>query len=251
MKSKYEVPSLKLAFDMMEMLSRKPKGCLLTEISEKLQCPVSSAYRMSMALEEMALVSRESDTKILRLTNKLLDIGQRAVTENNLIENALDIMRQLRDEVSDTVLIGVRDDTEIVVLDEALGTRMFAFISKLGYRIGVSCSAPGKAVLAFLPESEREAVIGRVKFVKYNDRTLMDPETLRKELAKIAKQGFAFDNAEQFEGVYCVGAPVLDRSGYPVAAVWTTGLMMDVKRRDVPALGAKVAAAAKRISERL
>ena len=69
--------------------------------------------------------------------------------------------------------------------------------------------------------------------------------------SRTTKQGYAFDNAEQFEGVYCIGAPVFDRVGYPVAAVWTTGLMMDLQRKRLPEIGATVRAHADRISARL
>ena len=250
-KTSYDVPSLKTGFEMIEMVSRHPRGCLLTEIADKLQCPVSSAYRIAVALENMGLFVRDPETKLIRLTNKLLLIGQRAITETNLVEHALDIMRELRDRVVDTVLIGVREGAEVIVLDEALGTRMFAFISKLGYRIGVSCSAPGKAILAHLPRREQDALIAQVQFVRYNERTIMTAEHLRRELKKIAGQGYAFDDAEQFEGVYCVGAPVFDRVGYPVASVWTTGLMMDLDRKRLPEIGATVRAHADRISARL
>lgn len=250
-KSNYDVPSLKTGFEMLDYLSRHPRGMVLTDITAALDCPVSSAYRISMALEDLGLVSRDAETKQIRLTSKLLLIGQRAITETNLVEHALDLMRELRDRVVDTVLIGVREGAEVIVLDEALGTRMFAFISKLGYRIGVSCSAPGKAILACLPEREREDVIAQVRFVKYNERTIMTKERLRRELASVVKQGHAFDDAEQFEGVYCVAAPVFDRGGYPVAAIWTTGLMMDLDRKRLPEIGAIVRAHADRISARM
>ncbi len=250
-KTTYDVPSLKTGFDILEHLSRYPRGKLLTEVSETLKCPVSSAYRITVALENMGLVTRDPETKQIRLTNKLLLIGQRAITETNLVEHALDVMRALRDRVVDTVLIGVREGAEVIVLDEALGTRMFAFISKLGYRVGVSCSAPGKAILAHLPEPEREEVIGKIKFVRYNARTITSKERLRQALDEVRAAGYAFDNSEQFEGVYCIGAPVFDRGGYPVAAVWTTGLMMDLDRARVQAIGALVRAHADRISVKL
>ncbi len=250
-KTKYDVPSLKTGFEMLELLSHHPRGRMLTEIAETLACPVSSAYRIAMALENMELVSRDAETKQIRLTSKLLQIGQRAITETNLVEHALDLMRELRDRVVDTVLIGVREGAEVIVLDEALGTRMFAFISKLGFRIGISCSAPGKAILACLPEREREDIIAQVRFVKYNERTIMTKERLRRELASVVKQGYAFDDAEQFEGVYCVAAPVFDRSGYPVAAIWTTGLMMNIDRKQIPEIGSVVISHADRISARL
>ncbi len=250
-KPKYDVPSLKTGFEILEFLSRHPQGEVLTDIAAALGCPVSSSYRIAMALEDMGLVSRDFETKQIRLTNKLLMIGQRAITEANLIEHALDIMRELRDCVVDTVLIGVREGIDIVVLDQTIGSRMFCFVSKLGYRVGISCSAPGKAILAHLSDKERDEVIGSVKFVKYNDRTIVSKEALRCELGRVVAQGYAFDDAEQFDGVYCIGAPVFDRNGYPVSAVWVTGLMMDIDRKRIPQIGAIVRAHADRISARL
>ncbi|MDX9867638.1 MAG: IclR family transcriptional regulator [Kiritimatiellia bacterium] len=250
-KTKYDVPSLKTGFDLIEILSHHPRGKMLTELAETLQCPVSSTYRIAVALENMNVVTRDPETKQIRLTGKLLQIGQRAITETNLVEHALDVMRELRDQVTDTVLIGVREGTEVIILDEALGTRMFAFISKLGFRVGVSCCAPGKAILAHLPEREQAAVLQQITFIKHNARTITSKDRLRRELAAVTAQGYAFDDAEQFEGVYCVGAPVFDRGGYPIAAVWITGLMMDLDRTRLPQLGATVRAHADRISARL
>jgi DNA-binding IclR family transcriptional regulator len=44
---------------------------------------------------------------------------------------------------------------------------------------------------------------------------------------------------------------VFDRAGYPVASVWTTGLMMDLDRKRIPKIGATVRAHADQISARL
>ena len=171
-KPNYDVPSLRIGFQILESLSNQPRGRVLTELAAELNCPVSSAFRIVMALEELGLVSRDPETKQIRLTRKLLLIGQRAITETNLVEHALDIMRELRDQVVDTVLIGVREGGEVVVLDQAIGTRMFCFVSKLGYRVPAYCSAPGKAMLAFLPEKERDAVLAATKLVRFNERTI-------------------------------------------------------------------------------
>lgn len=247
----YDVPSLRIGFQILETLSSHPRGRVLTEIAADLSCAVSSAYRIAVALEELGLVSRDPETKQFRLTQKLLLIGQRAITETNLVEHALDLMRELRDLVVDTVLIGVREGAEVVVLDQVIGTRMFCFVSKLGFRVPAHCSAPGKAMLAFLPEKERESLIASMKLVRFNERTITSKEGMRRELAQVVENGYAFDNAEQFDGVYCIGAPVFDRGGYPVSSVWVTGLKMDLERERIPEIGSVVRAHAGRISARL
>ena len=110
------------------------------------------------------------------------------------------------------------------------------------------CSAPGKAVWAFLPEEEREALFRQVKLTRYNVRTKRTAAAVRADLDATRVRGYAVDDAEQFDGVYCVGAPVLDKAGYPIAAIWTTGLKTDVKPSQIPAIGKDVRATAERIS---
>ena len=191
---------------------------------------------------------RDPETKRIRFTDKLLLLGQRALTERGLLEQSQGVMRALRDQVDGTVLIGVRDGSSFVVLDQVIGSRMFCFVSRPGFRLELHCSAPGKAIWAFLPEDEREALFSQVKLTRYNVRTKRTAAAVRADLDSTRVRGYAVDDAEQFDGVYCVGAPVLDKSGYPIAAIWTTGLKTDIKPSQIPSIGKAVRAAAERIS---
>ena len=168
---KYEIPSVRACFAMLESLSHHPGGVLLSEIVEAGVLPLASAFRMAVVLENLGYVARDPETKRIRLTDKLLLLGQRALTERGLLEQSQGVLRALRDKVDGTVLIGVRDGASFVVLDQVIGSRMFCFVSKPGYRLELHCSAPGKAVWAFLPEDEREALFRQVKLTRYNVRT--------------------------------------------------------------------------------
>ena len=245
---RYEIPSVRACFAMLESLSHHPGGVLLSEIVEAGVLPLASAFRMSVVLENLGYVARDPETKRIRLTDKLLLLGQRALTERGLLEQSQGVLRALRDKVDGTVLIGVRDGALFVVLDQVIGSRMFCFVSKPGYRLELHCSAPGKAVWAFLPEDEREALFRQVKLTRYNVRTKATAAAVRADLAATRERGYAVDDAEQFDGVYCVGAPVLDKAGYPIAAIWTTGLKTDVKPSQIPAIGKAVRAAAGKLS---
>ena len=43
------------------------------------------------------------------------------------------------------------------------------------------------------------------------------------ELEKVYQQGYALDNEEELSGVICVGAPVLNYTGYPCGSIWISG----------------------------
>jgi DNA-binding IclR family transcriptional regulator len=249
--STYNVPALERGLEILDLLSRQPRGLNQTEIAAQLKCPLSSVFRITMTLVDYGFLERDSETKAFRMTQKMLLVGQRALGEPDLIGQAVAVMRELRDVVKDTILLGVLNETEIIVLDQVLGTHLFRFSVNAGHRVPVYCSAPGKAILAFLPEKQRDAVIGKIKFVRHNENTIVTPEAFRHELAMVARRGYAIDRAEEYAGIYCVSSPIFDRNGYPIAAIWVTGPAQHVKPEDIPGIGKHLRDYAGRISARL
>ena len=246
--SNFNVPGLVRGLQVLEYLSLHPNGRGQSEIAAALNCPVSSVFRITMALVEQGYLERNPKNKIFRLTHKMLNIGQRILGENDLIAEAIEPMRDLRDEVMDTVLIGVLNKAEVVVLDQVLGHHMFKFAVNPGTRAHAHASAPGKAIVAFLPEREREALLKRISFTKFNGNTITTLAGFRKELAKVANCGYAIDRGEEFSGIYCIGAPVFDRYGYPVAAIWVTGPEAHAAPADYSRIGERVKKCARQVS---
>jgi DNA-binding IclR family transcriptional regulator len=221
--SKYKVPNLDRALSVLELLADHPGGLKLAEITRELDCPKNSVFRVTMTLLDRGYVSREERTKAFRLSRRLLTMGHEMLSEKPIVPTALDNMRACRDEVRETVLIGTIVETSCTVLEQVLGTHPFKFSVDLGTRLHLHVSAPGKALLAFLPENEREDLLGRLDLVRFNERTITSLRALRAELRSVRECGFSLDRAEQLRGIVCVGAPVLDRHRYPIAAIWTTG----------------------------
>jgi len=119
-----------------------------------------------------------------------------------------------------------------------------------GSRIELHSSAPGKATLAFLPQSEREEILGRMKMPRFNERTITQKGRFRKELKRVQTQGYAVDHGEELEGVHCVGAPIFNERGYPIASIWITGPGDRMPQSSFEALGDQVMEHANRISQR-
>ena len=71
------------------------------------------------------------------------------------------------------------------------------------------------------------------------------------ELADVRKNGYSIDRGEAYDGVYCVGAAIRYRNGYPVASIWITGPAQNCPPKNIPAVGAKIVAAAQAVSHRL
>ncbi len=249
--SKYHVPNLERALSVIELLAVHSAGLTLSEIVKILLLPKNSIFRITMTLLDNGYLSRDDDTKKFVLTRKLMAIGCKAVSEYSLVETAFGIMRQLRDVVRETVLIGTIARNELIVLEQAPGTHPFKFMLDIGSRIPLNAAAPAKAIMAYLPEKQLNDLLNVMDFTQFNQRTITTATGCRAELQEVRKLGYAIDRAEQLDGVHCIGAPVFDRYGYPVASIWTTGPSKRLPESIFAALGEQVREHADQISQRL
>lgn len=249
--SRYKVPNLERGLKIMELLLDYPDGLQQSEIASLLHCAKTSVYRIAMTLLEYGYLVRDEETKSLRLSRKLVAMGSRTLAEEDLMSLSVDVLKKLRDQLKETVLIGTIVETELVVLGQVLGSHPFKFSVDLGARLPLHVAAPGKAILAWTPPSEREVILKKISFVRFNERTIGDVQTYIHELNEVAEQGYALDRGEQLAGIHCVAAPVFNRYGYPIASIWTTGPMERMRQEDLPNVAAQVTEHARIISGRL
>jgi DNA-binding IclR family transcriptional regulator len=93
----------------------------------------------------------------------------------------------------------------------------------LGVPFPLHAGASSKAFLAFLPEGVIEEYLSADHLSRLTDRTVVEPEALRRELAAIRRRGHARSFAERQSGAASVAAPVLDHHGLPAAVVSVCG----------------------------
>ena len=109
----------------------------------------------------------------------------------------------------------------------------------------------GKAILAFLPESDQVSLIERLELTANTNNTITDRATLIEHLATVRAQKFAIDNEETEDGVRCVGAPIFDRTGHVFAAISVSGPAYRLPISRLIALASLVMDTANTISGRL
>src|SRR5579883_2093906 len=140
----------------------------------------------------------------------------------------------------ETAKLGVRVGLSVVVLEAVESPRVLHTRGDVGVVAPLYCTALGKAVLAFLPEEERERIVGALTLRAYTPRTVGGREALRRELERIRVRGYATDVQEHEGDVRCVGAPVRDGRGYPVGAVSVSGPAQRMPLRRLGELGPRV-----------
>ncbi|MDC1106964.1 IclR family transcriptional regulator [Prolixibacteraceae bacterium] len=219
----YKVPNLDRGLEIMELLATNSSGLSIQEIKNQLNLSQTTVFRITQSLLQSGYLGRNEESKQFYLTRKMLSVGFSSINEHDLLDVSLPQMRELRDEVKETVFLGIMGDGEGIFIEQALGTHPFKFMLTPGERFLYHCSAPGKVMLAFLPEKERLAMIDKIDFKAFNKNTITSKPSFLEELELIRKCGYALDREEQLQGVVCVGAPIFDYQGLPIASIWTSG----------------------------
>jgi DNA-binding IclR family transcriptional regulator len=92
-------------------------------------------------------------------------------------------------------------------------------LTSLGARLYAHCSALGKVLLAYSEENEVRRIIKTAGLPRFTQNTITDEDELLQNLARIRKQGYAYDLEEILPDLCCVGAPIYNHKGQVIAAV--------------------------------
>ena len=244
-------PGVDRALEILEHLGASAGGLTLSELSAQLGFPKNAVFRITNTLKARGYLARDEKTLRFRLTDKLLRVSQPRVGRTGLIEASMDAMRALRDECRETVQIGRRFGDEGVILEQVEGLHPLRISVDAGLRFPLHNNAPGKLLLAHLPEAARAATLRRLPLPASTPRTITDRADLARECERILEQGYSVDFAEADEGIHCVAAPIVDPQGQLLAVLWISAPSRRLPRSMFVEVSGPVRRAADRISETL
>ena len=244
---KSAVPNLQRGMAVLEYLATRQRSATIAELTERLGYPSASVFRITQELAELGYLSRDATSKRFTLTNKLLLLGQPHGHSRGLVEASLPAMRGLHKSTEETTQLCCLVDAEVVVLEQMVSIHPFKYSAELGARCPAYSCAPGKAMIASLPNSDRDELIGRLRLKRFTPNTITSRRSFRDEIARVEDCGFAVDRAEGMEGIHCAATAIHDRNRVPVGAITIAGPASRICEADFPRLGALVAEAAANI----
>ena len=219
----YVVPSTMRAMRILEFLAHSKRGASISDLSRNLGLPKSSTYLVLKTLEREGYLRRSLRSGKFSFGARILDLCRSVVGDLDLREVAKASMAQLMKQTGMTVHLAVLEGNQAVIIDRAEAPGRTAGADWVSRRLDVNCTGVGKALAAFLPEEQFEAVVNAQRFARHNDNTIVAGRALRRELLKVRAQGWALDDEEDEIGVRCVGVPILDSNHQALAAISLAG----------------------------
>jgi DNA-binding IclR family transcriptional regulator len=168
----YRVPNLEKGILILELLAHANRGMILQEIKTEADISQTTTYRILNTLVRMGYVLYSKTSKKYKLSRKMLILGFQTIQEHSLLEVVLPKMRELRDVVKETVCFGVMGTEKGLFIEQVLGIHPFCFVLSPGKAFDLHCSAPGKAMMAFMPEESRKNYLSKMNYQIYNKNTI-------------------------------------------------------------------------------
>ena len=208
---------------ILEYLGRFRKGKSASEIARALSLPVNTVGRITETMNKRGWLYRREDDRRFILTNRVTDLTRPQVNDKSLTMCAWDALRSLRDQTGETTQLAVMTEAKCLILEQCVSDQPIKVSGKVGMRVPCYSCAPGKSILAELPEEEFQSYLQEVTLKKFTPTTLSTATSLKKELEKVRGCGYGVDLAEGLAGIHCVSAVILDDYEYPVGSITTIG----------------------------
>ena len=218
----YRIAVVEDAIHVLETFLHVDHALSLAEITERTGLVKNKVFRILATLQAHRLVVR-NDQGEYTLGLRMVEFCDHVRSRDVVIQAAAPVMDRLSDETRETVFLGAIDGTEVLVLAARESPQSVRLFGSVGRRAPIHTGGIPKVLLAFLPSSERKAILDQISLDPITPYTYTDRDRLEAFLDEIREQGYVVTADDLDVGAVSIAAPIRDYSGQVVAAMSVAG----------------------------
>lgn len=250
-KSKYTgvVPAVDQASRILICLARNPSFKMnLTEICKNVGIHKSKGYSILKTLQKYGLVHKDPSGKTYSLGFGLISLSRKVLDSLNYEAIAGPYLKKLADQTHSTALLGIIDNMNVFVVAKQEADQTIGVTTRIGHRFSITHGAHGKAIVSFLHEDEREAILKQNRLFFHGNASKCSHERLKSEIKHCSRNGYAVDMGELNPGINVIASPLFDSQGSLFGSMFIMGTFSE---SHIPKYGSLVADVAEQFSAML
>jgi len=204
---------------ILEILGRHGDAMTATEINAHLGLPKQSIHRLCATLEEEGFITRSGGSMRFHAARRLRELGAGLLGHSHLHVTRHQILERVSQQVGETVNFAVPQPDGMSYIDRVETDWAFRVQLPIGTRVPFHCTASGKTFLASQPLEKRRRLVNALDLAEKTHFTHVTPESLLKDVAEVAKKGYAIDNEEFILEMVAIAVPIFDPHGHYIGAV--------------------------------
>ena len=245
------IQSLDRCFDILEALARSTGHLSLGELSAQVGLNQSTCHHLVATIAQRGYITQDRATKRYALSSKIFELSEARTRQIDLLNTAMPLLQQLNRETGEAVLLAVIEGTDLVPVVRLPSLHAVRVDAALSQSNAAHASAAGKAILAWLPDSEIDAVLAAKGLTRFTPHTLAARTALIEHLRLVRRHGYAEDREEFHPNVHGVAAAIRMHKGAVAGSVCVTLPSLRATEEQIAALREAVRAAALAISRQL
>ena len=203
------------ALAFLETVAQARRPPRLKEVAQALGINVTTSYHLLNTLQMAGYLTRDTDGT-LRIGGRTAILYQGLVRNFALGRELTPVIEELSGSIGETAYIAALNSEKVIIQAVVEGDQA---VRVTGLYVGFSGSehirASGKAVLAHLPDEQRDAALRNCM----PGASAGELKSAIQELNKVREQGWAQDNGHFQEGVCCIAAPFFGSGGSVTGSV--------------------------------
>jgi DNA-binding IclR family transcriptional regulator len=248
---RYLIQSAATTLEVLLIFSQPPGRFSPSEIAALMDIDRNQAFRCLRTLQHVGFIRLDEDDRFV-LTPLTVQLAASAQPQTSLIAAAKPFLDELSQRTGETVNLFLREGDAVVVVDHREGLKPVRLVTELGRRASLHAGACPKAVLAFLPSAEQDAVLAQLAtYPTYTPFTAVSAAVLAQELSVIRRRGYAISDLDVDPDARGVGAPIFEQAGRVTGAVSVGGPSSRMTPSRLTELGEAIVDTAQLISRQL
>jgi IclR family pca regulon transcriptional regulator len=202
---------------ILELFSGSRDALTIAAAAEATGLSRATARRCLMTLNELGYLG--FDGKFFRPQPRLMRLGFAYLNADPLTRIAQPVMAGIRDRTGESVSLAVLDGDDSLFVARAPAVHIVATGISQGVRRPAHELATGRVLLAGLDEAAFRDYLGRARFTRRTDRTVIDADALTAAVTRAAAVGYALNDEESEIGFRALAVPVFGTGQGVIAAL--------------------------------
>ncbi len=237
--------TIQRAVAALQAILWKGKPSSLNELTQDLDLPRPTVYRLLATLVELRLLEKHPTSKHYGIGRELINLTQKINTGSWPSISRHQLMEELVEALGETCNYVIRTGSKVIWLDRVETTDPVRLNIEAGLRAPLHCTASGKLFLSYLSETEVLKLVGEKPLELFTKNTIPDAKRLLKQLPEIRRTRISIEHGEFIADTSAVAVPVESSDGKIIAALSAHGPSYRFKQKSIETFIPKLRATAK------
>jgi DNA-binding IclR family transcriptional regulator len=218
------------------------------KIAKKTGLNRTRVFRVLQSFEAYGYVSYYKGGYILG--NQFLFVAEKMKGDVDAFNFTKSIVERLAQSTGDAAYLYSWQGHAIICMNQAFGLYSLQIHKEVGNKYPIYVGAAGLAILANIPEKEKNRIISKLEFVPFTEHTIIDLTQLRRRLVDVRTKGYAVTIEDYELGACAVSAPIFSH-GFIMSAITLEIPTTRWSEKNLGEIIQDVVESAKQISEQL